>query len=201
MTVYSEGALSALLEQAKWGYPDPRAVAELARCLESGDLPAGQRYTALHIVARAGGPKYEALVARYLESPDQPMLARLALMALCEWMELAGKYKAELLRFMRWVSWDVGDDVRQIALSLAGNVVGQTGDAELLAALLEIAADTAELPITRDNAVRALAVALGEETESMPPATRVLDPDSDWATRIVQRARTAKFPVAKAPGA
>ena len=93
--------------------------------------------------------------------------------------------------FVRWVPWDICDDVRQMAFSCSGYYLRSHSDPELFEAILHIAEDVAELADTRDNACRALAVAMGDAVESLPPATRVARPGDAWCADVVERARQA----------
>lgn len=186
---FNEDELGDLLERAKWGSVPASTVAELANALKQGAVPVDQRYSVLHIVARAGGPQYETLISKFLDSESDPMLARLALQALCDWLELTERYRDRLVEFSQWVPWDHSDDVRQMAVSLAGKYLAGVDDQELLEILVATAENPAEMAITRDEAIRALARSLGETPDTHPPATQIQDPDSPWSLDVLGRAR------------
>lgn len=185
---FTDEELEALLEAAKWGRVPEQKLSQLAQQLAEGRIPDSQQYTALHIVSRAGGRDHEELIRGFLDTESNPMLARLALQALCDWLELCDRYRDRLIEFIRWVPWDHSDDVRQMAIAMAGKRLGDTEDLELLALLLGTAENHAEMALTRDEAVRALARSLGDPPESLPPATAVQDPDSPWSQDVLERA-------------
>lgn len=185
MTQYSDEQLSKILDRAKWGSLPPETIKQIARVLLSSSAPTDQEYTLLHILGRAGGREYEELIASFLNSPQNPMLARLALQALCGWLGLAAKYRNALLEFISWVPWDVSDDVRLMAISQSGEYLRDATDRELLNALYSVARDDAELPLIREQAVRALARALGHDRDSLPLATTLVGPESEWALDVL----------------
>jgi hypothetical protein len=161
-----------------------RVVAELADPARTAN-----RYTLLHIVGKGGGPRFRTLVEAYLDSPEDPMLARLALQILCRFWGLTADYLVDLRRFLKGVDWDDEQDVRLIAASVAGEYLERHDDAELAHELLRLSADGDGNRVLRDSAVRGLARAIGTAPSDMPPASRMLPTDGDWERDVLARAR------------
>lgn len=189
MATYNDDELGDLLDKAKWESVPVEEISQLAQQLRFRQLPEKQMYTALHIVARAGGREYENLISGFLTYESSPMLARLALQALCDWLEVCESYRDELVEFIRWVPWDHSDDVRQMAIAQAGKYLASRKDAALLQLLIDLAEDQAEMAITRDDAIRALARALCDPRESLPVPSQIQDPKSPWSQDVLVRAR------------
>ena len=61
-------------------------------------------YDDLLLVGRSGLPRHAVLVEPYLESPSDPMMARLALQTLCSSFDLAPRYRDAIERFLRKVA-------------------------------------------------------------------------------------------------
>ena len=189
---FNRSSLDQLLEQAKWGNPVDGELDALAAALDTGRISDSSNvYTAVHILGRSARPRHEALVAGYLDGGSGPMVARVALQALCSWFDVAFRYRADLIRFVRWEPWDEADDVRSMALSKSGEFLRSNLDIELFAVLLAVARDDAELKITRLGALRALGRALGEDWGQLPAATATRI-DESWAREVIQRAETTQ---------
>lgn len=179
--------LASLLEEAKGGRlsrGDAERVAELLR--ERPD--SRDAYTAIHILGRGWATDHRDLVESFLDSPDDPDLARIALTTLVTYWDLGSEYRAELREFIRGIEWDHGDDVRLVALSAAGELVRKTGDGELVSDLLEVAEGVDEDVLIRDAAFDAIARAVGTGYNDLRRRSR-LARDDPWAAGIVDRAR------------
>lgn len=179
--------LPLLLEKAKDGTlsaHEARAVAGLLREHPS----SGEAYTAIHILGRGWATGYRELVASFLDSPGDPMLARIALTVLVGEWGLGAAYRDELRAFARGVDWDDEDDVRLVALSATGELVRTTGDHELLSDLLAIAADSGEDILVRDTAFDAIARAVGAGYAELRRRSK-LPAGDPWADSILERAR------------
>jgi hypothetical protein len=117
------------------------------------------------VIGRAEATAHEAAVASFIERPDEPMLARLALEILCSWWGHTSKYRADVLRFVNGVDWDLEDGgyVRQIAISAAGEHVRRHEDSDLLRALITVFDSTDAPDLDREIAYHALQRAAGVE--------------------------------------
>jgi hypothetical protein len=179
-------SLAALLEQAKDGRlqrHDARIVADMLRA-QSPDA-----YTAIHILGRASATDHRELVASFLDSSQDPQLARIALIVLVNHWGLGTEYRDRLRAFVKGVPWDGDDDVRLVALSAAGELARKIGDRELVSDLLEIAGDSHEDVLIRDTAFDAIARALGEDYSDLRRRSK-LPADDPWADAMIDRART-----------
>ena len=177
-----------LLDRAKWGTVSDAELTRVAERLASTD-PGGDPYTLLHILGKAGAMKYRALVESFLQRRDDPMLARLALQILGGFWGETDRYVSTLVEFAQGVAWDTENDVRQIALSLLGGHIRKHGDIAAISVLLRVLDDQAVDTIVRDEAYFALARAMGKEWNELPPASRLLDWDSDIDESIILEAR------------
>lgn len=155
-----------LLEKAKDGSATKAELAEAAARLRHGEGGAAS-YTLIHALGRGGAKEYAPLVREYLESPDDPMLARIALLTLCRYWELVEEYESEILRFVAGVDWDDGGHVRLIAISLLGDLLLVKPRAELRRQLLAILLDEHESMPFRSAAYSALASGMGVPTRNI----------------------------------
>ncbi|MGH7424883.1 MAG: HEAT repeat domain-containing protein, partial [Candidatus Methylomirabilales bacterium] len=115
------------------------------------------RATLLHILGHAGGPEMVPVVEPFLDSPEDPFLARMALQVLCNSWGLAEKYHDRISEFIRGVPWDDEDDVvRDMAISCAGISLREHWDPELAGMLIGIAQDESEEELTRNWAMFSL---------------------------------------------
>ena len=183
MRVYDE-----LLERAKWGKLTGQELASVADALREGS-PEADRYTLLHILGRAGALSYRPLVERHLHSPDDPMLARLALQILLRYWNEAARYQDRLLAFVRGVDWDEEEDVRLAAISLAGEYLRDAENPQLLAELVGILEDRAERQVVREAAYLALPVAAGRTPDELPSAARHFDLSTQTDPGVLEEAR------------
>jgi hypothetical protein len=119
-------------------------------------------YELLSMVARFRASELEDEVQRFLAAPEDPGVAAKALQVLTIDLNKAPAYRDFVLAFGSGVDWDDEDDVRLIALSVAGEMYRRNPDPDLLAVLIT-AATAAERPLIRDVALEALARALGAQ--------------------------------------
>jgi hypothetical protein len=178
----------ALLKQAELGEISEDEVRKVAEELASS-APGTDRFTLLQILGEAQAKSFRALIERYLESPDDPMLARLALEILCLYWGEPRRYLAELRRFVGGVAWDKQSDVRQVAILLSGNYLRSNSDPVLLRAILDILEDPAESTVIRGDAYLALGRAMGRDWNSLPSATTAFDPATQLDGRLLEEAK------------
>jgi hypothetical protein len=128
----------------------------------------GDKYELLLILGRAGTIQYRKTVEQYLSSPDDPMLARLALQILCQYWGLTREYKDTIEQYIRRVDWDEEEDVRLMAISCSGAILMDESNAELLSLVYDIFRSDKENEITRGAAYEALAIASGKSVYDIP---------------------------------
>jgi len=177
-----------LLDRAKWGKVSPQELARVADELANSQSSA-DRYTLLLILGKAQDHSHRELVESFLKCREDPMLARLALQILCEFWGLTEEYLAELVEFVHGVPWDVEDDVRLVAISIAGEYLRTHGDNDTLMALLHIFDSRGAQKIVREVAYRAIARSMGSEWQDLPSSARHFDLVTDVDGTILERAR------------
>jgi hypothetical protein len=164
--------LPELLKKAQWGKVEPQELAEVVRQISAGE---NDLYTLLHILGRAGSPKYKPLMEQYLHCERDPQLSALALNALCNWWGLVEEYRGELVSFLQGVGWDSEGYVKLQALSLAGEYLRKHRDRGILRVVYDIFANENERALIRSEAYCALCRSEGLEWSNIPPASRLVD--------------------------
>jgi hypothetical protein len=182
------GRYDDLLERAKWE-PDTvtaEEIAAVAALLHTA--PEEDRYTLLYILGCVGNPtEHRSLVERYLAGPDD-LLAQLAVYILCRWWDLAPQYVDELFAFVQGVDWDDLEQVRWVAVSVAGEYLQDHQEPDLLEILLDIYRNVDIKHSTREYAYWALAEAVGADYEtSIDPIPLDPPPDPTIITRALKR--------------
>ncbi|MFC0842747.1 hypothetical protein ACFH04_03205 [Streptomyces noboritoensis] len=178
-----------MLDKAKSGKLDGRDFRMAMDAVTEGRVESGDLYTALHVVGLAGSRAHAEAVGKYLHVPADPMLSRLALQILCDYWGMTSEFLPELRAFVAGVEWDVDGDVRDMAVSVAGNHLREAeGPSELARMIMAIAEDESEFSLTRESALRALARSLGDSlVDPSSPAVRVRV-DTPLAADVLERA-------------
>ena len=176
-----------LLDRAKSGLLSKREVSNIAGALAAGI--AKDPYTAIHVLGLMNSVEHEQVVAKYLRSSDDPMVARIALQVLSANWGLAERYRDAIEEFSRGVAWDEDGDVRLAALSAAGELARGSNDARLVALLLSVLDDEGNSRLVRQAAYFGLARAAGKEWSELPPASRTLDVVNDLDASVLGWAR------------
>jgi len=184
-----------IVDRAKSGLLSKREVSKIARELAAGI--AKDPYTAIHVLGLMNSIEHEQLVARYLRSSDDPMIARIALQVLSANWGLAERYRSAIEEFARGVAWDSDADVRLAALSAAGELARASGDAPLVALLLSVLDDEGNPRLVRQAAYFALARASGKDWRELPPASRRLDLAYDLDGSVLRWARASSVAAMK----
>jgi hypothetical protein len=173
-----------LLFRAKWESLSEDEIKSVADELQKNS-PKTDPYKLLHILGRAGAVAYRKMVESYLgeeKSKEDPMMARLALQILCDFWGPTKNYLSDVKRFIKKVNWDIENNVRLIALSIAGEYLREFSDQELLQMLLSIFENQDEESIIRETAYDAIARAMGCDYNDLPPISE----DMDWEKQINQ---------------
>lgn len=152
-------------------------VESLVAALEDPDFD-GDRYSVIHALGKGAPPTARVLLEHELEDPTDPMVARIALQTLCSFWGLSDLYRDEVLRFLTGVEWDEDRDVQQMAASIAGEMLRNAHDAQLLRVLLELFDNTGDEDVLHADAYFALCRAMGRDWSDLPPAGKVLRPAS-----------------------
>ena len=158
-----------MIRRATAGTISPSEIDTVARSLEKGE---GDEYDRLLILGRANAIEYRPLVEKYLDSPDDPMLARLAVQILCRYWGLASEYSDVLERFIRKVPWDEEEDVRVMAVSCCDVLLAKPDFKHLLEYIYELFQDESECSILRQAAYCAIAISVGKLPSDLPSPAR-----------------------------
>lgn len=180
--------LDILVGRAKEGSISKPQIDLVATSLNAG-MKGSDAYKALYVLGRSDAFQYEGLVARHLYNSADPMLSRLALQILCTFWGRTAKYVEHVRRFVDGEPWDSMGDVRQVAITAAGEWLSLNVDCRMLSSLISLAQSTDELEdVERRLAVEALARAVGV------PVGEALNPGvgdggwESWADGIKMRA-------------
>ncbi|MBP2472164.1 hypothetical protein JOF53_001036 [Crossiella equi] len=181
--------ITEALHQAKFGELGAVELATTRRLLAKPE-PDTDLYGLLNVIGFAGDPaRDERLVATYLHRPDDPMLAKIAVMNLSLRWALLAEYLPHVRAFVQGVVWDVDQDVQCTALTAAGFALREWTDPDLLADVIRVAVHPETGVGTRQSAVEALHRALGDEAADPPSRTESAKPGSRWFTETVDLAR------------
>lgn len=177
--VREDRSLSGIVRRARAGDANEKDASAAAEML-AATPNAEDRYDLLFVIGESNAVEHRDLVEGFLESSDDPMLARLALQILCDWGPVE-PYRSTLLRFINGVAWDLEDGgyVRLVATSAAGEYLRGHRDAEVYRVLLDLYADQQASHLARGQAYVALARALGRSWNEIPRAHR-----DDWSLSV-----------------
>jgi hypothetical protein len=143
------------------------------------------RYLLLYVLGLAHRLEYRSCVERFLDGSAGGEVAGFALKILCDWWSLADEYHETISRFVEGVDWDTHADAQQFAVAVAGPYARDRADKELVALLLRVAVDEAVDGVVREDAIRALAVAM---CMGLPPAGRRESLTSNWSLAVREAA-------------
>ena len=176
--------LDELVDRAKQGLVRRQELAEVAASLRATE-DEEQAYGLLYVLGRSSATEYEELVAGFLRSGDAE-LTKLALQTLCTFWGLTESYVDDVRTFLDGVEWDPLGDVRQIAISAAGDYLRTHTDTGMFARLLELAYPDNTDEVERRIALEALATALGDPVAETLKAGG--DDRAGWSARVLSRA-------------
>lgn len=179
-----------LLTKATKGHISKSEFEEVSQVLSEGK---GDSYGFLLIIGRACDLRYQMIVERYLDSPDDPMLARLSLQILCQYWGLGCEYVTEIKEFINGVEWDEEDEVKDMALSCCASVFKKQEEANLVKSVYDVFIDQNEDSISRITAYGSLAVLAGLDIAKLAqPLEFAFDLDVDkkvlkYAEKIIEK--------------
>lgn len=173
----------SLVARATAGELTPREVHEIALTVEDGS----NIYQGLLVIGRADARDYRELVEQFLCFRSDPMIARLALLVLCGYWNMAAEYLHVLRQFIQKVDWDPDDDVRLMAMSCAGEFLRTSLNKSLMQDVLEVFQREGEPQTVREVAYRSLARAVGMAYNDLPSAARHFDLNRDTDPRVLAR--------------
>jgi hypothetical protein len=106
-------------------------------------------------------------------------------MILCGYWDLSLEYKNRIEEFVRKVEWDDEEDVRVLAISIAGRLLAKHDDRVLLKLLIYVFRDPSEGQLIRETAYCALGEAAGKNPSELPLASRHFDLERDLDPDVV----------------
>lgn len=177
-----------MLERATSGQLSAREQDRIAEALQS-ETPSIDRYTLLLALGRSMAKRHKAVVESFLEAESDPMLARLALQILCRFWSETEHYIPWIERALAGLEWDHDDDVRQMAVSIAGEYLREAPQPALLRRLLLLVEDSVEDESMRKDAYLSVARAMGVSWEDLPRLSRLPSMADLMDTRIMEAAR------------
>src|SRR5438045_2938047 len=86
----------------------------------------------IYVLRLAGAKDLKKIIEKFLYYPTNPYVSRVALKTLCEGWKLTGDYLEEVKRFIVGEEWDVRDEIRLLAISIAGEYLADHFDKQLL---------------------------------------------------------------------
>jgi hypothetical protein len=95
---------------------------------------------------------YKKLIESFLFYPTAPMISAIALRTLCNYWECTEQYLDKVILFVKGVEWDKDEQVRLIAMSIAGRFCRHKPNQELFESLIDVFENPWE-----DNFMRSLA--------------------------------------------
>jgi hypothetical protein len=122
--------------------------------------PRCGRYHLLHIIGWSGDLRYRRIAERYLDDASDPMLAGLALKILCGFWNDLPTYLDLVRRSIAGVPWDMEDDLRLAAISVAGRYLRHHASPDLLGDLVRACNIGDENYVIAEALYTALAVAM-----------------------------------------
>jgi hypothetical protein len=150
--------LGGLLARAKDGSITSSEVVSVVNAVESGDI-ADSLYTLIHIIARSRPRGAEPLLLRYLDYRADPQVAGLSLHTLgVQWRRFDDVRDFTLTALDR-LDWDPFADVQDAAITVAGEILRERSDRQLLERLTTLAMESDKW--TAGHRFGALAMALG----------------------------------------
>lgn len=169
-----------LLRRARDGVASRDDAARAAELLET-EAPTADTYDLLFVIGKANAKEFRPLVQRFLDSPSDPMLARISLQILCSWWRDYERCLEPMIGFVRGVDWDLSDGgyVRLVASTAAGEYLQGHTDPDLTRALLEVFDDRDASDIALETAYQALARSLGRSWKQVSSVSH-----RDWQRHI-----------------
>jgi hypothetical protein len=123
--------------------------------------PGVATYKLLYVLSRSRAVRHEQVVASFLDYANDPMVVRLALQTLCTFWGETARYLNDVCRFAAGVEWDYFGDVRQVALSAAGEYLRIQQNCELFRIVYDACINSSIGDVEERVALEALARALG----------------------------------------
>lgn len=132
--------IGGLLDRARDGVLSVEEGKAVGSVLDTPQEPR-TLYTLVHIVARGHPEGGEEVLARFMGYSDDPQVAALALSALGGQWRCFDLVHDQTVAALRGLPWDVMDEVRDAAVTVAGEYLRERRDPEMLDLLLVLVVD------------------------------------------------------------
>lgn len=131
-----------LAHEAKWGEiskDEIRYVAQTLKGFKPGeDSDDNLLGTLIYILGFAGASEYRYLIEPYINYRKNDWVCCQALKALCTCWGFTEDYLEAIKMYIRGADWDVSDDIRIVALSIAGAYLREKFNRELMQLLVDM---------------------------------------------------------------
>jgi len=178
----------AMVKRAQAGTLTDNEVAWAADMLRQGG-GGHDRWDLLEIVSNRYSDQYEELVASFLEYPPDPWASRIALQILCNRWGLADKYVETIRQFLAGIPWDNDGDVRDVAISEAGEYLREHDDEDLLRRLWDIAHGRGPRMAVTEEWIEAFGAEGAADLANKRQASQ-----AEWAIEALERALGDSYP-------
>lgn len=132
--------IGRLLDKSRVGELSVREGQAVISALDEPQ-PSRTLYTLVHIVARGRPDGGEEVLTRFMNYVEDPQVAALALNALGGQWRCFDLVRDQTVAALRGLHWDVMDEMRDAAITVAGEYLRDRRDPEMLDLLLTLAVD------------------------------------------------------------
>lgn len=177
--------IQELLEQAKWGKLSLKEIDYVVEKIKKISTQDDQLlYTLIHILGQSQAKKHRELLENFLYYPNDPNISKITLKTLCNYWDLTSDYLNEIFNFIKGVDWDVNEDLRLLAIGIAGEYLRTVLDKKLLNLLVElfdnlgyskIIKDSEDRALIQSSAYQAISRAVGREYNEIPGISKILE--------------------------
>jgi hypothetical protein len=132
-----------------------------------------EKYTLLHVLGHSGDERYRATIEGFLACEDAS-LARLALQILCDFWGDVPRYIHAVDKFIDGSPFDVDGELRQAAVSIAGEYLRHNEDPAIARKIASLYDDAREDVVVRGGAYTAMLRAIGWDWGQIPSPAKLL---------------------------
>ncbi len=183
--------LDDLLDKAKWSKLSDAELAQVVQKINDYEhISSESLYMLIYILGRSEAKQHRALMEKFIWFPEDPMITRIALKSLCDYWGLTINYLDVLKSFIVGAKWDEDEDVRHIAISIAGTYMLDSGDPVFLNLLLQIFDNEHEGNLIRSTCYSAIARGMGIKSSDLPFVRQLATMSPEFIDEeIIERAR------------
>lgn len=132
-------SIDELCEIAKWGQLTSEETAYVVKRMNACTLDdEDELISLLYILGHAYLEEHREWVEKFIYYPKSTFVSQQALKALCTCWHLTEDYLDIIKMYIRGVDWDQSDEVRMVAMGIAGTFLRKKFDRELLQLLIHV---------------------------------------------------------------